>query len=133
MKGLLPVLLEKTCEDGHRITYAVFASEDKISEKDSTNYNIQNLKTVKEVLRSTSFQLRVGIDNASRKYGEKNPIFSSSKFEFNGATDKDKVALIDEFWKSGVAIKCDATIDSQSVMKTIYIHHSGKFRGSQQL
>ena len=38
---------EDVSEDGHRITYSVFASEDKISEKDSTNYNIQNLKTVK--------------------------------------------------------------------------------------
>lgn len=103
---------EDVSEDGHRITYSVFASEDKISEKDSTNYNIQNLKTVKGSLTINQLPITVGIDNASRKYGEKNPIFSSSKFEFNGATDKDKVALIDEFWKSGVAIKCDATIDS---------------------
>ena len=103
---------EDVSEDGHRITYAVFASEDKISEKDSTNYNIQNLKTVKGSLTINQLPITVGIDNASRKYGEKNPVFSSSKFEFNGATDKDRVALIDEFWKSGVVIKCDATIDS---------------------
>ncbi len=103
---------ENVSEEGHRITYEVFASKDKISEKDSTNYNIQNLKTVKGSLTINQLPITVGIDNASRKYGEKNPIFSSSKFEVNGATDKDKVALIDEFWKSGVAIKCDATIDS---------------------